>query len=210
MTKGHKGFTLSEVLITTAILTLITGAAMTVFNQSQLAYTTQNDFRKTSSQLRVTLDEIVRYIRQAGSDPNEALGLNPVEVLGTGHIRLTSDVTGSIASTTQNSAEATGDPDGALDSIYEMVEIRHDSGEERIYIDIGYGEQVLAERVTHLSFAFFDLNGNEVTDPSEIARVAVQVTGVTESADPRSGKTTSITLQSNAFIRSRTPEIVPE
>lgn len=210
MNTGNKGFTLSEVLISTAILALITGAAMTVFNQSQLAYTSQNDFRKTNSQLRVTLDEIVRYIRQAGSDPNEALGLDPVQLLGTSHIRINSDVTGSVASTTQNSAEATGDPDGALDSIYEMVVIRHDPAEDRIYIDIGYGEQILAERITDLTFIFYEMNGNAVTDPAQIARVEVQMTGMTQAADSRSGKYRSITLQSNAFIRSRTPEIFPE
>lgn len=210
MNSGNKGFTLSEVLITTAILALITGAAMSVFNQSQLTYMAQNDFRETTSQLRVALDEMVRYVRQAGSDPNEVLGLDPIQVVGTGHIQVNSDVTGSVPSTTQNSAEATGDPDGTLDSIYETVTIRHDTTDSRIYLDIGYGEQVLAERTTDLSFSFFDMNGNSVTDPAQIARVKIELAGTAEKVDPRTGKLSSITLQSNAFIRSRTPEIFPE
>ncbi len=189
----------------TAILSIMTGALMTVMYQAQHSYRSQEDLMEVTQTARVAMNQITRYLRQAGNDPLESAFAiaTPVQIQGSGHITINSDITGSVASTTGNSKESTGDPDGILDSIYEQVEVRYDSGSEQLLIDIGYGEQVLAENVSGLTLTYFDLDGNETTNPDAIAKVKVELVAETEDPDQRTGNVSSLTLVSEVFIRSQ-------
>lgn len=207
------GFTFVEVLIVTAILAVITAAIFPIVYEGQYSYQSEKRLLDATQQARVAMDQIVRYVRQAGSDPKELGTFAPVDILQTSpwRIRINSDITGFVPSTTGNSMESTGDPDKALNSIYERVTVRHGSndagGVMKILIDVGYGEEVVAENIPTLNFTFFDARGNPTADPNVIARVKVLMVVETNIADPKTGKISSVTLESDVFIRNKSWEL---
>lgn len=206
---SQAGYTLTEMMVTLAVLTIIMAPMLALFFQAQSMFRAQSEQAELLGQMRVAMDQIARVIRQAGNEPIHSLGVPPVEVLGDGWIRVNSDLTGSVPSTTGNPAESTGDPDGSLSSIYEIVTVRHDAAEGRIYADIGYGEEILVEGIDELNFTFLDLQGNVTTDPNAVARVVVEMVGRTASNDMQMKAPYTLTLRSEIFIRSRTPHVMP-
>jgi len=206
----QQGFTLLEVMITLAVMTIMMGPMVVVFFQSGTSFRAQSQQSELIQQMRIAMDQISRCIRQAGNDPSESLGVPPVTILGSGHIRIATDITGSIPGAGGNELRATGDPDGALSSLYEIVEFRHNPGQNQILADIGLGEEPLAQGVSNLTFTCLDLNGNPTADPAAIARVQVSMTGRSTDPDLQMGKNYTLTLQSEVFIRSRTPQVIPD
>lgn len=192
------GFSLVEAIVATVVLTIATGAIFALLYRGQYAFQAQEDMLRTTRQARIAMDQICRYLRQAGSDPFE-VGFPPVEVLGPGDIRINSDVTGSVPSSSDDPRERKGDPDGNLDSIFERVRISHH--EDQIHIDIGYGTEVLVDNVPTLNLTFYDRNGNLTTDDHAIARISVELVARTSMRDPETGRVNSITLTSDVFLR---------
>ena len=163
---------------------------------------------------RLALDQIMMYIRQAGNDPEEMFsgetppfshshtGIFPIEVSVPGYIQINSDVTGA-----ETGFGNTGDPDGELNDRYEQVQIRYVSATDILQIDInnGSGWQTLAENVSDFDFTYYDLQGNVLgglPDESLIAKVGVEMKIESERADLQTGKNQSITLGSEAMLRS--------
>lgn len=210
LTAGRRGFSLLELMITLAVLTVMMAPMVSIFFQSEASFRAQDQESRLIGQMRIAMDQITRCLRQAGNEPVSPLGVPAVVVLGDGHIQLNTDITGAVASTTGNSAESTGDPDGTLGSIYEVVTFRHDRQQKALYADIGYGEELLAQNIGDLRFTFMDLTGIPTSDPSKIAQVRVWMMGESEEADMQMGQLYTITLRSDVFIRSRTPQILPE
>lgn len=206
--KKQAGFSLIEFMISAMILAVVAGGAVYLLNQSQASFRSQVELSRQTRQLRVAMDQILRYFRQAGADPQEATGTNPIDIISSNHVRLNSDVTGTEPSTTSDPKEATGDPDGLLSSIYEQVEIRFDAQDEAVYINIGYGEELLAEDISVLTFTFYDQSGAVTTDPTQIVRVHVRISGSAEDIVPNADRTATVTLESDVFIRSKASEIL--
>lgn len=206
---SEAGFTLTEVLLTMAILAVLSSPLLVVFKQSQSSFLAQTSQSQLSQQMRVAMDQISRTIRQAANEPYAAVG-NAVQLVGSGHLQLRTDITGSVAAESGSALDATGDPDGAVSALFEQVSYRHDAGGRRIMVDIGNGEAVLVENITSLSFSTFDLSGNPTTAPDNIARVQVTMVGETATADLEMHQKYALTLQSEVFIRNRAPQVVPE
>ncbi len=196
------GMTLVEMLITSAVLTLIAGGIFTLLNQSQRSFHSQQNLTEVVQQARIAMDQITTSIQQAGNDPEDALGsTSPIEILGTGHIRINSDLTGSITSGAP--IDGRGDPNGNLVQRYERVVIRYDSGANNLYMDIGDGEAVLADNITTFNLTFYDMAGNTTGTESDIARVHVEFVAESEDPDLETGKIQTITLQSDIMLRSK-------
>lgn len=204
---SSRGVSLIEAVITTAVLALLGGALFGLFHQSQGSFRSQLDLVETTQQLRVALDQIVRYLRQAGSDPYSALAVPPIQWLADGELMIYSDITGTVASATPNAKESTGDPDGTLNSIYEQVRIRHDAAGRRLWIDIGYGEEVLAERVTEFEVEFFDLSGLPAPDPTAASRLRLTLVGQGRDKDLHTGLPRTVRMTSDVFLRARSFQV---
>ncbi|MCK5352233.1 hypothetical protein KAJ77_06630, partial [bacterium] len=71
------------------------------------------------------------------------------------------------------------------------------------YLDIGYGEEILASDISSFNLTFYDSAGNTTTTESEIVRVQTEL--VAESADLNleSGKVQTMTLGSSVMLRSK-------
>ncbi len=206
MNRNERGFTLLEAMIAIAVFSLVAAGTLSILFEGQQTFQSQRDMNRASEQARIAMDQIVRYLRYAGNDPGEymaANGIPAVEILGPKHIRINSDFTGSIASTTGNAMESTGDPDGTLNSVNERVEFRYDEAAQQLLIDIGYGESVLADQVQVFELEFLDAAGNPTAQPSNVAEVKVELMA-TARGDVRNATANRLTLQSDVFLRSKT------
>ena len=197
------GFSLIELLITVLVLTVVSGAAISMMYQSQFVYTEQSQVADASQELRGAMDQVVRIFRQAGSDPLETNAVQAVTVLGEGHVRISSDLTGSVPSVTQETLESTGDPDGTLSSLGEVVTFRYDSDAEQLLMDMGYGEGVLAGNVTAFNLSFFDASGAATSVGQDIALVRINMSGRSEDASAQTGRRNSVSFSSEVFLRSK-------
>lgn len=200
------GFTMIEMLIAFAIVGFVMGGILMILSQSQASYVNQTAQAEQVQQMRIALDQITRVLRQAGNDPMKALAVPPV-VPGQGSVQVHADISGSVPSVTGNPLERTGDPDGLLNSIYEVVTISYDPWNKQVLCDVGYGPQVAAEEVDALTFTFYDVTGAVTADPARIARVKVTIAGRATQADQMTNHHSTVTLESDVFIRSQAPQI---
>jgi len=203
-----RGFTLVEMLLSILILAIVSGGVFSTFNNSQLSYQSHQDVTEVISKSRFSLDQLMTYFRQAGNDPQGHLASNaiaPIEILGTGHVRINSDLTGSVPdpSDPTNPLKRTGDPDGTLDNLYEQVVARYDSAQQRIYLDIGYGEEILASDISSFDLTFYDSAGNTTVTESEIVRVRAELVADSAAVNLESGKVQTMTLGSSVMLRSK-------
>lgn len=204
--RSAAGFSLTELLIAFAIVAFVMGAVLMILSQSQASYVAQTEQAERVQEMRVALDQITRVLRQAGNDPFRALTVPPV-VPGQSSVQIHADISGSIPSVTGNPLERTGDPDGLLNSIYEVVTVSYDPWNRQVLCDVGYGPQVTAEEVDSLQFTYYDINGAATTDPLRIARVKVTMAGRAADPDQMTNHRSTVTLESDVFIRSRAPQI---
>lgn len=203
MNCDNRGFSILEMMVATLVFTLLLIPILMLFNQGQFTFRSQGDHVSNARHLRMAMNTMTRYLRQAGSDPTQQLLAPPIEPLQEGQFRINSDLTGSVTSTTGNAKEASGDPDGTLNSIFEQVVIRFDSASEQLFIDIGYGEEILAERISDFQVEFLTHTGEFTADPEQIARVRLTMTGRGEKPDLQTGHVAAATLVSEVFVRSR-------
>ncbi len=204
-----RGFTLAEILIANTVLVVAAGAMFSVFSQSQHSFESQQEILEVTRQARAAMLQVSSYLRQAGNDPQGYLRDNdipPIEFLGANHIRINSDITGSVPAASGDPLEATGNPDGTLDNLYERVEIRYDVSQKRLYLDMGYGSDVVAENLS-FDFTFLDISGNETADEDDIVRVHVKLVAKTEDLNPLTDEVQSITLQSEVMLRSQSFDV---
>jgi hypothetical protein len=126
--------------------------------------------------------------------------------LGTNYIRINSDITGAVPAASADPLDATGNPDGTLDNLYEQVEVLYNASQERLYLNIGYGADVVAENLS-FDFTFLDINGNETANEDDIVRVHIEVVAETEDLNPLTEEVQSITLESEVMLRSRSFDV---
>ena len=197
-----------EILLSILILAIVSGGVFTTFNNSQLSYQSHEDVAEVISKSRFSMDQLMTYFRQAGNDPEGYLASNtisPIEILGTGHVRINSDLTGAVPdpSDPTNPLKSTGDPDGTLDNLYEQVVARYDSAQQRIYLDIGYGEEILASDISSFDLTFYDSAGNTTVTESDIVRVQAELVADSAGVNLESGKVQTMTLGSSVMLRSK-------
>jgi len=203
-----RGFTLVEMLLSILILAIVSAGVLSTFNNSQLSYQSHQDVAEVISKSRFSMDQLMTYFRQAGNDPEGYLASNtisPIEILGTGHVRINSDLTGAVPdpSDPTDPLKSTGDPDGTLDNLYEQVIARYDSAQQRIYLDIGYGEEILASEISSFDLTFYDSAGNTTTTESDIVRVQAELVADSAGVNLESGKVQTMTLGSSVMLRSK-------
>ncbi len=197
-----RGFTSVEALIAIVVFLVLLGAIMSTFYQSQKLYTSQHDLIEASQVGRVAMNQIQSFLRQAGNDPNN-IGLTPITIDNPNQMTIFSDVTGAVPATSGLPMEATGEADGTLTNLYEQVTIRYDPGTEELFINVGNGEQSLAENVSVFNCTFYDMQGNVTTDGNQIARVHIELAIESENPDQQTGSVNSVTLVSDVMVRTQ-------
>ncbi len=208
----RKGFSFVELLIVTAIFTVVVAASLSLAHKAQFSFRSERDFTEAAEQARIAMDQLVRYLRQAGNDPTGQLkvaGIEAVVVTGSGII-INSDITGSGPVGTVPSESDSydyGDPDGDNNDQMEQVVVQYAGN--ILYLDIGdgHGSQALTDNVADFQMEFFDRNGNATT--TDIARVVIRMTAVTSRNDLRvtPGYKNRIALRSSVVLRNKTLDL---
>jgi prepilin-type N-terminal cleavage/methylation domain-containing protein len=170
-----EGFSLIELLVAMAIMSVVSVAIYGVFSVSSRTYTTQGVAADVQQSVRAAMEVMLQDIRMAGLDPT-ASGNFGIELAETAKLRFTSD-----------SIDAgIGDFNGVLD----------DANSERITYVIQGAElnqilyettasensQPLISDVQNLTFTYFDADGNNLGSPvpplqlADIRTIEVSIT----------------------------------
>jgi prepilin-type N-terminal cleavage/methylation domain-containing protein len=163
MTRRHprrqSGFTIVEVLVALSIFLLILMGIMQVFEPSNLAYQTSQRKLDVQQNGRVAMDTIVRQLRMAGYFPENVDN------------DLTNDQANSVEIATDTAIAVAGDLDGsgATNAFFfcrdsgGLRRVRGARGTAGSYV-CSSGD-VLAESVTNLNFAYYDVNNAPIPAP---------------------------------------------
>lgn len=197
--ESHRGFGLLELMISVTILAVVSGATFLIFMSNQQLYHAGQEYATAVQNARIALDTICRYVRQAGNNPGSAAFASLAYSAPTLTVR--SDLTGSQAA--QNPLNSWGDPDKQLTAAYEQITVRYDTDSKSILLDVGYGEDTLAENITKLEYQFYDDAGAVTADMSQASRITVTLQAESSNKDPRTHKPNSITLSSSVYVRSK-------
>lgn len=201
-----------ELLIVTAIFSVVVAATLSLAHKAQLSFRSERDFTETAEQARIAMDQIVRYLRQAGNDPTGNLkksGVSAVVADSPAEIQINSDITGSAHATGEGRHDY-GDPDGDNNDQMERVTVDYDG--HALYIDIGdgNGRQEMADNISNFSMEYFDRNGNSHMPASaDTARVVIRMTAETGRGDLRlkGSRRNRIALRSSVFLRNKALDI---
>jgi len=163
--KGKMGFTLLELLVALAIVSIVLAAIYGVFSVSSRNYTTQSVTVDVQQSVRVAMEIMVQDTRAAGLDPTLSDNFG-IELATATKLRFTSD---SIDT-------GLGDFNGVVD----------DTNSERITYEFQANQlnqilyegtasensQPLINDVQNSTFAYFDADGNDLGSPVPAATLA--------------------------------------
>jgi len=150
----EKGFSLAELLIVIALLTVLMSIAGQILVQVQGGYVSQNEAMEGQHYAMATLDTVSRLIRLAGNDPQKIdfVPLDP-DPDGNGQwdsIHIRSDW---------------NPPDGLLDDPNEDIVFSTQNGSLFVEESGGVPTEFL-DGIESVTFSYFDRNNNPIPDPA--------------------------------------------
>lgn len=188
MRLDKKGFSLIEIMVAIAIMSILSIAMMKTYTGFTRVYTTQEVAAGVQQDLRASLNIMTQDIRMAGFDPTDSDNFG-VEVATATNIRITSDT----------------DMDGAVDdSGFERITYNFDAGtnqlQQILYETTGSeSTQPVVDNVTNVAFTYFDEDNNITATLADIRTVTISMT-IDEPAGR--GGTVSRTLSTRVRCRN--------
>ena len=188
MRLDKKGFSLIEVMVAIAIMSILSIAMMKTYTGFTRVYTTQEVVAGVQQDLRASLNIMTQDIRMAGFDPTDSDNFG-VEVATATNIRITSDT----------------DMDGAVnDSGFERITYNFDAGtnqlQQILYETTGSeSTQPVVDNVTNVTFTYLDEDNNITATLADIRTVTISMT-IDEPAGR--GGTVSRTLPTRVQCRN--------
>ena len=179
-----------ELMISSVILSLVLGTVMMILTTIQRDYLSQRQLMEVQTNTLLALDNLVRLIRVAGSDPENISGLTPLDADPDNN-----DVYDSIR------VQADWNPaDGALDDDYEDVTFTTANDVLMIQNPSSATAVAFLEGINAIAFTFLDSAGATIADPEtnvdDVVLVRITITSQTVGTD-------TMTFDSSAAIRSR-------
>lgn len=174
------GFTLVEMLVALLIISIISGAAYSMFMSLSRSYTTQSVASAVQQRVRAAIDYMIRDIRIAGLDPLQTGGFGVVSATPT-VFRLTAD------------KNMDGDTNDAAEDVTYSVA----GGNLQLTDD--QGTETLSRYVTDFSFTYFDQDGVVTNNISDIRSVEI-IMSVREPSG--GGKWVSRTFTTRVRVRN--------
>jgi type IV pilus assembly protein PilW len=161
--RAVKGFTIIEVLIVLAILSIALGTIYKSFAQLNRSYTTENVKAGVQQGARIAVEFMVQDIRLAGLDP-----------LGTAN----AGVAAGVPLPTSNWIEFTADAnfDGEIVDTDQFEKIKYELVGNKLKQTNHLSQETMLDNVTNLSFTFLDADDQIPTTNDEIRSVIVSLT----------------------------------
>jgi len=177
------GFTLIEILITMAIIGVISAAIFTSFQSQQKSYVVQESVAVMQQNLRAGMDMMVREIRMAGYDPSyggsAGAGITIAIVDGNNNstieLTIVADDDGS-----DNDNDDTKDETGELKTIKYEIYDAYGDGRNDLGRQVGSfasTKRAVSENIEALEFYYTLADGLQTLTPSDPALIrSVQIT----------------------------------
>jgi prepilin-type N-terminal cleavage/methylation domain-containing protein len=167
---GSAGFSLAEILMATAISSVVLLALYLLYDINQVTFLKGEQQADLQQNARIAMDRIIRELRLMGSDPSGTLTGGPAPPGGgPGGQANCANPPPATPQAIEN-AEATcirlyADVDSQTPLATERVEYSYDCAAQRVRRQVwtatgSGGAQPLAERVTGLVFTYYDANNN--------------------------------------------------
>lgn len=191
MSKHPPGFSTLELLIATALLTMVVGTVATLINNLQKGHIAQQDLSEMQQNERYAMDAILRAVRGAGNDPN-----------GIGVVKFDIDPDGNGQHDDLRVRSDFNPPDGDVTDADEVVKFSV-SGNILSMTDESTGTaSELAQNISSVNFQYFDSAGNATTTVANIAKVKVTINGISSRRDQRTGNFATLSLTDEGSVRS--------
>ena len=196
---SHYGFTMTELLVAMGISGIVMAGTYSVYHTHQKSYVAQEQVVAMQQNLRAARYFMEREIRMAGCDPTQDVSppTPEIQTAGANTISFTLDITDTAG---------TGDPDGLVDGPNENVTYAL-AGSDLMRNDVnGAGNQLIAENIDALNFAYLDEDGTVLATP--VANLedirSVQITLVAKTGRGDTGYTNTA-----AYANQQGTEILP-
>lgn len=176
------GFTLVELLIVIAILSIVMGVAVTSFDNISRFFTRENVKSETQKKTRFGLETMIQDIQLTGLNPRGVAG-GGVQAAATTSIRLASDL------------NFDGDFIGPFETVtYALVGTDLQQTNH-------LGTETLVENVSSFRLTYFNAGGTQLAEPVNIAEV--RSVGVNIAITKPAGRDQPVTRSYSARIRCR-------
>ena len=176
------GFTLVELLIVIAILSIVMGVAVTSFDNIGRFFTRENVKSETQKKTRFGVETMIQDIQLAGLNPTGTAG-GGVQAAAATSIRVASDL----------------NFDGDFDSPFETVTYALNGTDLQQTNHLG--TETLVENVSSFRLTYFNAGGTQLAEPINIAEV--RSVGVIIAITKQAGRDASVTRSYSTRIRCR-------
>lgn len=187
--RGERGFTLLEMVIAIALLTVVTGSLFGLVVSMQNDYVRQRDINNSHETLRAAESAITRTLRTSRADPFE-----------TGSALLDPDPDGDGVFDDLRVVSDYNPADGDFADALEDVEFWLDADTLKVRWQAGESPVTLTHPVEELALDYYDSAGNALGTPSQVVDATrVRVTLATD----RGARSTSLDrIESWVYLRN--------
>jgi len=191
---GSGGFSLVELLMAMLVLGILTASLFPLLNDFQRETAYRSETQAIVDNIRVAIETLEKYIRQAGNDPY-GTGFQSITIVSNQAVTVRSDLKGSHGSDK-------GDPNGDVNGPDENVTLRFNPANQSVEVVSGGTAQIVCNRINDLKFRYYDADGNLTMDGSKVRRIAVTISGRASWPNPVTRKVFGIELEREIRIFS--------
>jgi type IV pilus assembly protein PilW len=163
--RSAAGFTMIEILMVLAIMSIAFGTIYKSFEQLNRSYTKENVKAGIQQGARIAVDFMVQDIRMAGLDP-----------LGTANAGISDTIAAELPTTNWIEFTADANFDGEIKDTDDFERIRYRLDDKKLLQKNHLGEEVMLDNVTNLTFTYLNSEDDPTTDINEIRSVRVALT----------------------------------
>jgi hypothetical protein len=194
----EEGFSLTELVIATALLVSMAGYMFSAMADMHKASVYQGEIQTALSNVRMAAGTIEHYVTQAAFNP-KGIVMEGVTITSATQVRLKADVTGS--STTDPNK---GDPDGDTYDVDEDVTVRYRTAEQRLDLVLRDGTvRPVAGGISEFSMQYYDRNGSVTNVNNQVTTIQVTIGASTSRCDPQTGRRYAVRENFSFNIQSR-------
>jgi len=161
--KKESGFTLVELLIAMVIGAIVMAAAYSSYVSQQRSYRMTESVTEIQQNLRSAMLFIEKDIRMAGFNPLKESGFGILSI-GSNSLSLSKDY---------GSSDPANDENGVVDS---GETITYDLDANTLRRDAGSGPKVIAEHIANMELKYYNRDGNEEPDATNVRSISVTLT----------------------------------
>jgi len=191
---GDAGFSLLEMLIVLLIFSILTASLFLLLNDFQHESAYRSETQAVLDNIRIAIETLEKYIRQAGNDPHGA-GFQGITIISDQAVTIRADLKGS------RGADK-GDPNGDVNGSDENVTLRFNPANQSLEIVSGGTAQIVCNHIVDIRFRYYDADGNPTMDGNKVRRIGITVSGAADRPNPVTREVFGIALEREIRIYS--------